>query len=113
MSPPDASVLDWLFRALSDSRRRFVLAYLLDTENGAATFDELVDAVVEAETHSPAPGRESVAISLDHHHLELLAEKGLIEYERDRGVVQTTDRTLQVEPYFELIPDLDPLSSEE
>lgn len=108
MSEPDASVLDWVFRVLADSRRRFVLAYLIDTEDGTATFDELVDAVVEAETHSPAIDRETVAIPLDHHHLPLLDEKGLIEYERDRGVVQTTDRAGQVETYFELIPELDP-----
>ena len=87
MNRPDASVLDWLFRALADRRRRAVLAYLLDTEDGAATFDELVDAVVQAETHSPAPEREAVAISLTHH-LTLRAEKGLVEYERGRGVVQ-------------------------
>lgn len=113
MSQLDASVLDWLFRALADGRRRIVLAHLLDTEDGGATFDDLVDAVVEAETHSPATELESVAISLDHHHLPLLAEKGLVEYERDRGMVETTDRTGQVESYFELVPELDSLSGEE
>ena len=113
MNRPDSSVLDWLFRTLADGRRRVGLAYLLDTENGAATFDELVDGVVEAETHSPAPDREAVALSLEHQHLPLLEEKGLIEYERDRGVVRTTDRTGQVVPYLDLIPELDAITSEE
>lgn len=113
MSRPDSSGLDSLFRVLADSRRRVVLAYLLDTEDGAATFDELVEAVVQAETHFPTPERESVAISLDHHHLTRLAETGLVEYERDQGVVRSTDRTEQVEPYFELVPELDPLPWEE
>lgn len=113
MSRPDASVLDRLFRALADSRPRVVLAHLLDTEDGGATFDELVGAVVETETNSPAPGREPVAITLGHHHLPLLAEMGPIEYERDRGMVETTDRTEQVESYFELIPELDSLTGEE
>lgn len=69
-------MLDVFFRRLANSRRRFVLSYLLDNSGGAATFDELVDGVVEAETHSRPPDRGSVAVTLDHNHLAMLAEKG-------------------------------------
>lgn len=102
----DPSVLDVFFQSLADSRRRLVLSYLLDADGGSATVDELVDGVVEAETHSPSPDRQSVEVTLDHSHLPLLAEKGLIEYDRDQSMVTTTGRTGQIEPYLGVVRDL-------
>lgn len=102
----DPSMLDVFFQSLADSRRRVVLSYLLDDTGGSTTFDELVDGVVEAETHSLPPDRRSVAVTLDHNHLPKLAEKGLIEYDRDRGVVQTTRRTEQIRPYMGVVQSL-------
>lgn len=104
---PDHSVLDLFFRSLADSRRRFVLSHLIDDSDGSATFDELADGVVEAETHSPSPDRESVEVTLDHNHLPTLAENGLIEYDRDRGVVTTTSRTEQIQPYLAVVENLE------
>lgn len=94
---------DSLFECLAERRRRVVLSYLLDSDSGgrSATVEDLVDAVVEAESHSPSPDPDSVAITLDHVHLPLLADTGLIEYDRDRGVVTTTTRTTDVDPYLD------------
>lgn len=94
---------DSLFECLAERRRRVVLSYLLDSDSGgrSATVEELVDAVVEAESHSPSPDPDTVAITLDRVHLPLLADTGLIEYDRDRGVVMTTSRTTDVEPYLD------------
>lgn len=100
MSQLDPSLLDAFFRCLADSRRRFVLANLLDHSGGSATVDELTDGLVEVETYSPPPDRQSIETALVHHHLPMLAEKGHVVYDRDRGVVTTTPRTEQIVPYM-------------
>ena len=102
----DSSAYDTLFQCLAERRRRVVLTYLLDSGDRSATVDELVDAVIEAESHSPSPDPESVAITLDHVHLPLLADAGLIDYERDQGIV-TTGRTTHVEPYLDGVQNVD------
>lgn len=104
-------MLDVFFRSLANSRRRFVLSYLLDDSGESATFEELVDGVVDAETDSPSPDRGSVEITLDHNHLPMLSELGLIEYDRGQGVVTTTGRTSQIEPYLEVVEDVDRLDT--
>lgn len=106
MSSVDSSILDWVFRALANSRRRMVLGYLLDRNVREVTFDELVDTIVDAESRSASPDREEIAVALHHKHLPVLAEKGLIEYDRDRDVVRREDRCAQIEPYLSLVPDL-------
>jgi DNA-binding transcriptional ArsR family regulator len=105
MSEVEDPALDSLFRCLADGRRRIVLAHLLDGGDRSATVDELADAVIETEGRSPSSDPESVAITLDHVHLPLLADAGFIDYERDRGVVTPTDRTTSVEPHLNAVRD--------
>lgn len=100
-------MLDVFYRSLADRRRRFVLSYLVDTDGRSVAFEELVDAAVRAETDSLAPDRRSVAVALHHTHLPMLADRGLVEYDRNRGVVTTTDRTQQVVPYLSMVEELD------
>lgn len=99
----DSSAYDALFECLAKRRRRIVLTYLLNSRNQSAAVEELVTAVIEAESHSSSPDPESVAITLDHVHLPLLADTGLIEYERDRGIVTTTSRTTDAAPYLDVV----------
>lgn len=94
------STLNSLFKYSAERRRRIVLSYLLDSDGRSATVEELIDALVEAESHSPSPDPDSVAITLDRIHLPLLADTGLIDYDRDRDVVTMTSRTIDVEPYL-------------
>lgn len=108
--------LDSLFQCLAKRRRRIVLSDLLAIEDQLATIDELVDAVIEAERYSsllPSPSSssdpESVAITLDHVHLPLLADTGLIEYNRERGIVTTTNHPLYIEPYLDRVQNADQL----
>lgn len=98
MSTCDHPAVDRVFSSLADQRRRLVLDYLLDAEAGRASFDELVDHVVEAETRSPPPDREAVATTLYHTHLPKLADEGLIDYDRGRGSISATDAIGLAEP---------------
>ena len=100
MDRVDPSVLDVLFQCLAHRRRRAVLSYLVEGSDGTAAVDDLVNVVVAAETHSPSPDRDAVALTLVHTHLPKLAEYGLLEYDHDRARVKTTDRTTQVLPYL-------------
>lgn len=106
-SRPDPSVLDAYFRCLADGRRRFTISHLLDDGSGVVQFDELVDGVLAAENHSPPLDRESVEVALAHDHLPMLAEQGLIEYDRDGGVVTTTSRTEQIRPCLAVVENLE------
>lgn len=100
MSACDHPRVDRVFSSLAAPRRRFILDYLMDVEAGRASFDELVDHVIEEETHSPAPDREAVETALHHTHLPKLADAGFVDVDRENGVVTTTDRTRQTEPYL-------------
>lgn len=99
----EPSMLDVFARRLAEGRRRFDPSALLDGSGGSATFEELVDVIVDADTSSPAPDRESVATTLHHAHRPSLAEGGLLKYERDEGVVSTASRTEPIRPFVGVI----------
>lgn len=101
MSTCDHPGVDRVFSSLAAQRRRLVLDYLLDAEAGRASFDELVDHVVEADTRSPSPDREAIATSLHHTHLPKLADGGLIHYDSERGSIETTGAIGLAEPVLE------------
>lgn len=101
--------LDSLFQCLAKWRRRIVLSHLLAIEDRPVTIDELVDAVSEAESYSSSSDPESVAITLDHVHLPLLADTGVIEYDRERGIVTTTTQTPYIESYLDRVQNADQL----
>ena len=86
------------------------------------SIDERATVVSEAERDSsslplasPSPSSsssadpESVAITLDHVHLPLLADTGLIEYDRERGIVTITAQTPAIEPYLDRVQNADQL----
>lgn len=100
MSTCDHPGVDRVLSSLAAHRRRFILDYLMDTEAGQASFDELVDHVVENETRSPAPDREAVATTLHQTHLPKLADERLVEVYRENGSIKITDRTRLTEPYL-------------
>lgn len=101
MSTCDLPRFDGVFSSLAAQRRRCILDYLLDSEAERASFDELVDYVVEEETRSPGPDRQAVATTLHHTHLPKLADEGLVDLDRENGSIATTDDTRLTEPYLE------------
>ncbi|MFC7068974.1 DUF7344 domain-containing protein [Halobaculum lipolyticum] len=91
---------DDLYRALSETRRRRSLVYLFGGDDW--TVADLASALVGwAVTEDGGVGtsddRERLRALLVHVDLPLLSEAGLVEYDRDAGVV----RTAAVDPAIE------------
>lgn len=65
-------------RILADERRRIAIEVLND--RSSVSLDELAEEVALRGGGSP----ETVRISLHHHHLPLLDEVGVVDYDSDR-----------------------------
>ncbi|MFC6767312.1 DUF7344 domain-containing protein [Natrinema soli] len=92
----DSAPIDSSFIALSEPSRRSLCRYAIRTETERVSREELVDYVAE---RAPEPvaadaDRRTVALELHHVHLPKLANAGLIEYDRQRGVVHIDRATL-------------------
>lgn len=93
-----------IFDLLSNSRRRMVLFYL--REHGSEiTPTELAEEVAAIEndvetadlTHKQ---RKRVYVSLHQTHLPRLADAGIIEYDRDDGIVRLTEDADVIDSYL-------------
>jgi len=90
--------------ALASHRRRRVLYYLLDTDDGLVPTDDLVDHVLE---HDPkADDRDEITLSLHHVHLPKLSDAGLIEYDTQGGTVRYRESTM-VEGLLDALRELE------
>ncbi|WP_226479034.1 DUF7344 domain-containing protein, partial [Natrinema amylolyticum] len=87
--------LDTIYELLSESRRRYVLYYLLDREH--ANVDRLA-LQIAAEEQDKAIKRvtdgekETVSISLMHNHLPRLADHKVITYDQRSGDLVTGEQ---------------------
>jgi len=77
--------LDTVFDVLASGRRRRVLYYLHDAEDGVATITELTDWVTSLEDGA---GRDAVLASLRHVHVPRLVDAGVAEYDPRSGTVR-------------------------
>lgn len=76
--PLSEDMIDAVCRALGDRHRRRILGYLIKTDDGVATLEELLDPLAAISPSS----RERLRIALHQNHLTLLAQAGIIEYDR-------------------------------
>lgn len=93
---------DRLYRAFASTPRRRLLWILL--EGGESTVDELATVLAgwdatDRGTMRTGEDRKRVVVELAHVHLPLLADVGLIAYDRDSG-------TVRIEPIDPLVRDL-------
>lgn len=79
----DPQTLDTYYHVLADERRRIVIR-LLEHES-TVHFDDLARKVYQRESLTDSP--EKVRISLIHQHVPLLADVGVLEYDREDEVV--------------------------
>lgn len=96
---------DDIFHILQTKRRRDVLRYL-QTRTEPVELGELAEQIAawEQETtvdqlHSTE--RQRVYISLYQSHLPKLDNRGIVDYDKDRGFVTKTPLAAQLEPYLE------------
>jgi len=78
--------LDDVFEVLAAERRRYAL-YVLCRRSGKVAVPELADAVASSAGANPA----RVTAELYHVHLPKLAEEGVVEYDREDGIVRYED----------------------
>jgi hypothetical protein len=96
-----------VFEILRNERRRYLLHYLktydapvelgdLATRIAAWEHDEPVEAVTSDE-------RKRVYTTLQQTHLPKLDEAQIVEYDRDRGLVDRTEHTDELNVYLEIV----------
>jgi len=95
---------DALFSTLSSQRRRLVLRRLLE-DGSPQSVRELTTGVAADENGVPEAEltykqRKRVYTSLHQTHLQKLDDVGLVEYDRNRGIVALTDRADIVKSYL-------------
>jgi DNA-binding transcriptional ArsR family regulator len=83
MTAGDEDELDTAFELLADRRRRAVVEVLRAAPRGVVEFSELVDAVAVDGDGDP----EALASTLYHRHLPKLDDAGVVEFDREEGVV--------------------------
>ena len=99
---------DELFHLLQNERRRMVLEYLRETE-GPVRMRDVAEQVAALEHDTTveeltSTQRQRVYIPLYQSHLSKLDKAGIIEYQKNRGIVERkpladyVDQYLQVEP---------------
>jgi DNA-binding transcriptional ArsR family regulator len=106
MSESDSESLSQgvIYDILSSPRRRFVLYYLRE-QGGQATVSELADEVAAWENDRSVAElsdkqRKRAYVSLYQTHVPKLAEVGIIDYDKDSGLVRLTDRATRVNRYL-------------
>ncbi|WP_254864743.1 DUF7344 domain-containing protein [Halovivax gelatinilyticus] len=99
---------DTAFKLLSCPRRRYVI-HLLKQGDGPIELRDLVthvaawenDVSVDETTYEQ---RMRVYTALRQSHLPKLDDGGVVEFNADRGVVEPTDATSQLDVYLDVVP---------
>jgi hypothetical protein len=99
------------FDLLANRRRRRALT-VLEADDRRLTVHDLTRelAVEEAGTlitDVPAETVRDIFVSLRHIHIPKLADLGIVDYDRDRGLVEPTDRLAGLEPYLSIVSESD------
>lgn len=85
--------IDEMFHILQNERRRDVLRYLQNNEGNITTSD-LAEFIAAKECNKPesqlrSQERKRVYVALYQSHLPKMAEAGAVEYDQDRGDVES------------------------
>lgn len=100
--------LDDIFELLKNERRREVIRYLLNEPDGTATLSDLAEYIAAKENgieirQLSSDQRKRVYIGLYQCHLPKMDEKGVIDFENNRGTVELLSNVSQLQPYLERI----------
>ena len=96
---------DDVFHILQTKRRRDVLRFLRDASEPVRMRD-LAEQVAAWEQETTidrlsSSERQRVYISLYQSHLPKLDERGIVEYDKDRGIVERTALATQFDPFLD------------
>lgn len=83
---PGTRRLDRSLRALADEHRRDIVRYFRARSTETATLEALTEHVIE--NSSPTPPQTQVRTMLHHQSVPLLAEAGIVDYDRRNNLVR-------------------------
>ena len=100
---------DDIYHILQTSRRRHVLRYLR-TADEPVMLRELAERIAAREHETTVENltssqRQRVYISLYQSHLPKLDTRGIVDYDKDRGTVESTPLASQFDPYLSGLED--------
>lgn len=104
---PQSLSSDTVFEVLSNRRRRYAVHYLLQRDD-VVEFRRLTEQITAWENDIPVTAvnhdqRKRVYTALRQTHLPRMADAGIIEYNRQRGLVQPTDAIREFEIYLDIV----------
>jgi hypothetical protein len=97
-----------IFDVLRNQRRRFVLQYLKKVE-GPVELGDLATQVAAWEYETPidevsSEQRKRVYTTLQQTHLSKMHDAGIVDYDSDAGLINSTDHTAELNVYLEIVP---------
>lgn len=97
-----------IFEVLQNKRRRYVIQYLR-RHGGPVELGELADYVASLEYDCPQTSvtstqRKRVYTTLQQTHLPKMDNAGIVAYDSEDGVIQTTPQTEDLTVYLEIVP---------
>lgn len=100
--------VDDVFEILSNRRRRHTITYLNENGNEPVPIRELAASVAARENDTSVQDvtykeRKRVYTSLHQLHLEKMDGLGIIEYDRDRGLIERTETTDRFGTYLDSV----------
>lgn len=88
----ESGELDRLFSTLSSRRRRWILYYLVSSEEEAVERAELADAILAHERNDgqieDPPPKDTIELDLHHSVLPRLKDEGYIDYDPRQGTIR-------------------------
>lgn len=97
--------VDSVLEALSSNDRREILYLFSDKEQEVATYDQIIEELVEKE-YLEDSRTEQFEVQMHHHHLPKLAETGFIDYDKRSETIRYTADS-EVEDLLEETEHLD------
>ncbi|PGF17882.1 hypothetical protein CP556_18410 [Natrinema sp. CBA1119] len=100
--------VDDVFGILSNRRRRHTIAYLNENGSDPVPIRELAAFVAARENDTSVQDvtykeRKRVYTSLHQLHLEKMDDLGIVEYDRDRGLIERTETTERFGTYLDSV----------
>ena len=101
--------LDVIFELLKNQRRRHLLRYL-DEQDGKVPLGELAEHVAALENDTTVNAltsgqRKRVYVGLYQCHLPKMDDAGVIDFNRDRGLIELNESAAQLDAYLDEEPE--------
>ena len=108
----ESIAFDSVLGLCQNQHRRIVLGTLAE-EQRSLTLNDLTKTILKYNHHTPITEASEdvlteIRLPLYHVHLPKLASEGLINYDREKELVEPTEQFDQVQPTLSAILDADP-----